>query len=98
MVVLRGSGAANSVGSLPPCGGGLGRGVGVWCATFAVRWTPTPNPSPQGGGEHTARVASSSLDPHIPQPYNSSFNLYRMIFPDPVRGIASIRCTAAGTL
>jgi hypothetical protein len=30
--------------------------------------------------------------------YKSSFNLYRMILPEPVRGIASIRCTALGTL
>src|SRR5258706_6267036 len=53
--------AANSVCSLPPCGGGLGRGV------VRVKWrwghpptncgTPTPDPSPQGGGEHTECVA-----------------------------------------
>src|SRR5258707_7721666 len=41
--------AANSVCSLPPCGGGLGRG---WCREILVappaqnRTTPTPNPSP----------------------------------------------------
>ena len=44
------------LGSLPPCGGGLGRGV---AASAPSAWTPTPDPSerallvspPQGGGE-----------------------------------------------
>jgi len=43
--------------SLPPCGGGLGRGVRVCRVGFTIRGTPTPNPTPQGGGEQTARVA-----------------------------------------
>src|SRR5260370_17958169 len=53
--------AATWVCSLPPWGGGLGRGV------VRVKWrwghpptncgTPTPHPSPQGGGEHTECVA-----------------------------------------
>ena len=29
---------------------------------------------------------------------NNSFSLYRMIFPDPVRGISLMTCTALGTL
>src|SRR5437016_4750029 len=40
--------AANSAGSLPPCGGGLGRGVAA-DSEFAV--TPLPVPPPQGGRE-----------------------------------------------
>jgi hypothetical protein len=47
----------NSVCSLPPCGGGLGRGGGAVRSQRRHlrknRATPTPNPSPQGGGEHT---------------------------------------------
>src|SRR5258707_12762406 len=55
------AGGGNSVCSLPPCGGGLGGGV------VRVKWrwghpptncgTPTPDPSPKGGGEHTECVA-----------------------------------------
>src|SRR5712692_11918204 len=42
--------AANSVCSLRPCGGGVGRGVAKWAAVSPHRTTPTPNPSPQGQG------------------------------------------------
>src|SRR6266540_1354977 len=41
--------AANSACSLPPCGGGLGRGGRRCCTeTCPPPATPTPNPSPQG--------------------------------------------------
>src|SRR5512144_2181940 len=60
----------------PPCGGGLGRAGGGWggggggggggwlllrelCPPTA---TPTPNPSPQGGGEHTEWVRDEHVD------------------------------------
>jgi cytochrome c55X len=49
--------ANNSICSLPPCGGGLGRGVVVVAHDISATATPTPNPSPQGGGEH-ARSAT----------------------------------------
>ena len=35
---------------LPPCGGGLGR---VPQVRLSLLWTPTPDPSPQGGGENS---------------------------------------------
>src|SRR5579872_882978 len=38
--------------SLPPCGGGAGRGVGYEHRAIG---TPTPDPSPQGGGERRRR-------------------------------------------
>src|SRR5215471_18911935 len=38
----------SSVCSLPPCGGGLGRGVAVIARDASTTTTPTPNPSPQG--------------------------------------------------
>src|SRR6516165_5515505 len=53
--------AAVSVCSLPPCGGGVGRGVAGTCS--APSWTPTPNPSPQGGGESTEFVAHPAPSP-----------------------------------
>jgi hypothetical protein len=40
--------AATAVNSLPPCGGGLGRGVHTGSPDAA---TPLPNPPPQGGRE-----------------------------------------------
>src|SRR5947209_7752045 len=49
--------AAISVCSLPPCGGGLGRGVVLLDETRQPTPTPTPDPSPQGGGEHTECAA-----------------------------------------
>src|SRR5213593_4140771 len=49
--------AAISVCSLPPCGGGLGRGVVHVGNEGAAIATPTPNPSPQGGGERTECAA-----------------------------------------
>src|SRR3981081_448324 len=50
--------------SLPPCGGGLGRGVaaGKNVANSAHLTTPTPVPSPQGGGERKSRRARHSMD------------------------------------
>src|ERR1044071_6613909 len=49
------------LGTFPPtpCGGGLGRGVGVWSSHFPTLGTPTPNPSPQGGGEQAEPAAHS---------------------------------------
>ncbi|MCD6043668.1 MAG: dnaE 1, partial [Burkholderiales bacterium] len=43
--------------SLPPCGGGLGRGVVVRSGLVT---TPLPTPPPQGGREQTERVARES--------------------------------------
>ena len=45
----------NDAGSLRPCGGGLGRGVTAGKNTVPNRATPTPSPSPQGGGEQAVR-------------------------------------------
>jgi sortase A len=44
---------------LPPCGGGSGWGVVPWGTRAPTGSTPTPDPSPQGGGE--TFVAPSSL-------------------------------------
>jgi tRNA pseudouridine32 synthase / 23S rRNA pseudouridine746 synthase len=44
--------------SLPPCGGGTGRGVVVDAESAA---TPLPTPPPQGGREPARRVESESL-------------------------------------
>ena len=55
--------SAHAVCSLPPCGGGLGRGVArlhAGVATSASLTTPTPNPSPQGGGEEPALLGLSA--------------------------------------
>src|SRR5712692_82550 len=49
------AGAANSVGSLPPCGGGLGRGVAASSVFVA---TPLPVPPPQGGREPCGTATS----------------------------------------
>src|SRR5438128_648081 len=49
--------AAVSVYSLPPCGGGLGRGWFMRATQARQTVTPTPSPSPQGGGEHTRCAA-----------------------------------------
>src|SRR5205807_1057733 len=55
--------------SLPPCGGGTGRGVSActvfskWIRsdrTFSTRGTPLPTPPPQGGREQTAVAATDS--------------------------------------
>src|SRR6266436_8790055 len=51
------NGATRSVCSLPPCGGGLGGGVARLGAASPHCTTPTPNPSPQGGGESTELAA-----------------------------------------
>ncbi len=50
---------ASAVGSLPPCGGGLGRGVLQIQAAFAA--TPLPSPPPQGGREQTVPRAQAAL-------------------------------------
>jgi hypothetical protein len=49
------------VDSLPPCGGGMGWGVVPRGTVMPLGSTPTPDPSPQGGGEEFA--AASSLNP-----------------------------------
>src|SRR5438309_9328437 len=49
--------------SLPPCGGGVGRGVVIAEAARAPTPTPTPSPSPQGGGERARRVAPTYISP-----------------------------------
>ena len=48
-----------SARSLPPCWEGLGRGVVRGTSPEA---TPTPDPSPQGGGEHIERAASGGAE------------------------------------
>jgi hypothetical protein len=49
--------------SLPPCGGGLGWGV-EGCGTAVPHGTtPTPDPSPQGGGEEFAALLTLNLTP-----------------------------------
>jgi peptide/nickel transport system ATP-binding protein len=53
------AGAMDSVGSLAPCGGGVGRGVVRSGTSLPHSTTPTPNPSPQGGGERTESVVKS---------------------------------------
>ena len=62
---------ANSTRSLPPCGGGLGRGVARFAAAAMASIstpTPTPDPSPQGGGEQTELEAPwSSTHSHVSQ-------------------------------
>ena len=47
--------------SLPPCGGGLGWGVVPRGTEVPQRTTPTPNPSPQGGGEEFAASLRANL-------------------------------------
>src|SRR2546425_10477258 len=58
---MKSVGAAVSVCSLPPCGGGLGRGVVRTQTPARQTATPTPNPSPQGGGERTEYAAPFSI-------------------------------------
>jgi len=53
-----GLGRAAPHGSLPPCGGGTGRGV---TANAKYAATPLPTPPPQGGREQARRVASESV-------------------------------------
>src|SRR6476619_4206978 len=54
-VEIGSSQAATAVCSLPPCGGGLGRGVGVVARDMSANCYPRP--SPQGGGERTVFAA-----------------------------------------
>jgi S-adenosylmethionine:tRNA ribosyltransferase-isomerase len=49
--------------SLPPCGGGLGRGVVPDGTEVPHLLTPTPNPSPQGGGEKFAAPSRLNSTP-----------------------------------
>jgi hypothetical protein len=51
--------AAGAAYSLPPCGGGLGRGVTREGDAAPSITTPTPDPSPQGGGEPAVLAAAS---------------------------------------
>jgi hypothetical protein len=44
--------------SLPPCGGGMGWGVMQYRTAVPHCTTPTPIPSPQGGGEEFAAPAN----------------------------------------
>ena len=54
---------ADTRDSLPPCGGGMGWGV-VRCGTMVPHLpTPTPIPSPQGGGEEFAALANPDFTP-----------------------------------
>jgi hypothetical protein len=53
--------AANSVGSLPPCGGGVGRGVVVVCASYVHQLRPPPLTPPHKG---EGNRPSASRDPH----------------------------------
>jgi nitrate/nitrite transport system ATP-binding protein len=55
------SDAAQTACSLPPCGGGLGRGVVVGRGEHAITATPTPDPSPQGGGERAEIAAQPTF-------------------------------------
>jgi acyl-CoA thioesterase I len=62
------------VNSLPPCGGGLGWGVVQRGTMVPHLSTPTPNPSPQGGGEKRAapsrpKLAPTGKDPAAPRSY-----------------------------
>ncbi len=52
----------SSVCSLPLVGEGWGGGWRVWQQWCVNRTTPTPNPSPQGGGERTQCVALFCVD------------------------------------
>jgi hypothetical protein len=63
VLLLRNAGGLRSVCSLPPCGGGVGRGVAVVARDVRTTTTPTPSPSPQGGGEHTERNPRAFLNP-----------------------------------
>src|SRR5712692_4721403 len=56
--------------SLPPCGGGLGWGVVPWGTILLHSLTPTPDPSPQGGGEAFAAPLRLNLTPaYAGRPY-----------------------------
>jgi hypothetical protein len=60
LIGVRLSGGRAPRDSLPPCGGGMGWGVVPWGTAVPRGSTPTPDPSPQGGGEET--VATSNLN------------------------------------
>src|SRR5262245_24219672 len=66
--MLTPSGAAYSACSLPPCGGGLGRG-GRSCCRRGIRkttFTSTPNPSPPGGRERAECAAPMCVHVQLP--------------------------------
>ena len=44
----------------PPLWGRVGEGGGAICNSEGDLMTPTPNPSPQGGGAHTEHTAMPS--------------------------------------
>src|SRR5690349_4196033 len=62
--------------SLPPCGGGLGRGVIVG---RLIR-TPTPDPSPQGGGEPHAVLSSRGSPSHLEVLRVAALDLFGALF------------------
>src|SRR5262252_7402262 len=49
---------------LPPCGGRSGWGSGGFGTVMPHSSAPTPNPSPQGGGEEFAAPPQPNLPPH----------------------------------
>src|SRR6266849_2056550 len=51
------------VDSLPPCGGGSGWRVVPWGTGVPTGSTPTPDPSPQGGGEECGAWLCLNLAP-----------------------------------
>jgi hypothetical protein len=58
---MESAGAANSVCSLPPCGGGLGRGVVVVARDVSANSHPHPQPPPhkgEGSAPSTRRVSN----------------------------------------
>src|SRR6266852_4322185 len=57
------NGAVHSVGSPPPCGEGLGVGVGRHGDVEHNRATPLPSPPPQGGG--VSRPSLPPCDDHL---------------------------------
>jgi hypothetical protein len=54
--------------SLPPCGGGMGWGVVQYRTAVPYFPTPTPIPSPQGGGEEFAALANRNLSVDADKP------------------------------
>ena len=63
--------SSNSARSLPPCGGGLGRGVVRGAMIGPQTATPTPNPSPQGGGERAESGARSEVTKPSDNPHDN---------------------------
>jgi precorrin-3B synthase len=61
--------------SLPPCGGGLGWGVVPKGTAVPHLTTPTPNPSPQAGGEEFAAPSRLNLAPTQREPEQQTESL-----------------------